>query len=65
MKWKTAQGDLLEIGQMKTLHINNCITALKEGRIQTKNASHWIPIFEQELINRFKVESKPEYLIFN
>ena len=64
-KWKTAQEDILEISEMTTLHIENCINAIEKQTFPDmpyETFEPYIEVFNAELDRRKVEEVWIEYL---
>lgn len=57
--WTQANGVIVEVENMTTTHIINCIKCLKQGRIDLGGwESDWIDLFQSEIKSRKKKTSR-------
>lgn len=52
--WTTKTGQEIDVRDMTTIHIENCLKCLEDGRIDFKDQSNeiWKKIFKEELERR-------------
>ena len=51
-KWLTAEGEVMQIKNMETSHIRNCIRLIEQGKIKCQ--AHKLPVLRTELQKRLR-----------